>query len=47
MTKVLDFLKGKKKWLAAAAVGLIASAQYLGYETPAWIKLALASVGLQ
>ncbi|CUA91002.1 hypothetical protein Ga0061061_11743 [Chelatococcus sambhunathii] len=47
MQKVLDFLKGKKRYIAAVAVGVIAAVQYLGIEVPSWIKLALASVGLQ
>lgn len=47
MQKTIDFLKGKKRYIAAFAVGVIASAQYLGFEVPAWVNLALGAIGLQ
>jgi hypothetical protein len=47
MQKTLDFLKGKKRYIAAVAVGVIASAQYLGFEVPVWVHAGLAAIGLQ
>lgn len=47
MQKAIDFLKGKKRYIAAVAVGVIASVQYLGIEVPAWVTMALGAIGLQ
>ena len=46
MQKALDFLKGKKKYVFAAIVGGIAAAKYLGVEVPAWVSVALSSLGM-
>lgn len=47
MQKAIDFLKGKKKYVAAVLVGALASAAYLGVEVPAWVKLAVSAIGAQ
>lgn len=47
---MLDKLKsafaGKKKYVAAAAVGVIAAVQYLGYSVPSWVPMVLSAFGL-
>lgn len=37
---------GNKKYVAAAFVGVIAAAQYLGYSVPSWVPMVLSAVGL-
>lgn len=44
--KVKAVLDGKKKYIAAAIVGTIAAAQYLGYSVPSWVPMVLSAVGL-
>jgi len=43
MTKLIDFLRGKKTYLAALIVGVLAAANYLGYIVPDWLLLAVGS----
>ena len=46
MGELVNWLKGKKTYLVAAVVGLIAAAQYLGYEVPPWVFALLGALGL-
>lgn len=43
---MLDFLNGKKTYLAAAIAAGIAAAQVLGYEVPEYVLTLLGAFGL-
>lgn len=46
MQKIIAILDGKKTYLIAAAVGLVAAAQALGYTVPEWVWTLLTAAGL-
>ena len=42
----MKFLKGKKTYIIALVVGLLAAAQSLGYPIPDWVYAILGAAGL-
>lgn len=44
--KLREFLSGKKTYLTAIAIGVIAALEYLGIEVPGWVISLLAALGL-
>jgi hypothetical protein len=46
LAKAKALFEGKKKYVAAAIVGVIAAVQYLGYSVPSWVPMVLSAVGL-
>ena len=42
----MDWLKGKKTYITALVIGLLAAAQALGYPIPEWIYAILGGLGL-
>ena len=46
MTKIVDYLKGKKTYLIAVIVGIVAALQYLGIDIPEYVYAILAAFGL-
>lgn len=43
---MFNFLQGKKTYLIAAIVAIMAGLSYLGIEIPTWIPPLLAALGL-
>jgi hypothetical protein len=46
MEQILAFLKGKKTYIVAICVGIVAALKQLGIEIPAWVVPLLGAVGL-
>ena len=46
LDKMKAAMDGKKKYVAAVAVGAIAAAQYLGYSVPGWVGAVLSALGV-
>jgi len=46
MSKVIEFLKGKKTYIVAVGVGVVAALQYLGIEIPEWVWPIAGMLGL-
>jgi hypothetical protein len=46
MSKLLAILDGKKTYIVAALIGVLAGVQALGYPIPEWVWIALNAVGL-
>lgn len=46
MTKIIEFLKGKKTYLIALLIGILAALDYLGISVPKFIYTALGALGL-
>jgi hypothetical protein len=46
MKAAFEFISGKKTYIVAALVGVIAAAQHLGYELPSGTFELLAAMGL-
>ena len=44
--KILDWLDGKKTYIIAVAIGVVAALQYLGVEIPEVVYAILAALGL-
>ena len=44
--KIMEYLKGKKTYLTAIVIGIVAAAQQLGYEVPPGVLEILAALGL-
>ena len=42
----MDWLAGKKTYLTALAIGVLAAAQALGYPVPEWVYGILGALGL-
>lgn len=42
----MDWLIGKKTYLTAIAIGVLAAAQALGYPVPEWVYAILGALGL-
>ena len=43
---MIEWLKGKKTYITALVVGLMAAAQSLGIDIPLWVFTMLAAVGV-
>ena len=46
MSKVIEWLKGKKTYITALVVGICAALNALGIIIPEWVYLALGALGL-
>lgn len=46
MTKILDFLNGKKTYIVAVIIALTAGVQALGYTIPDWVYALETALGL-
>jgi small-conductance mechanosensitive channel len=46
MNKLIAWLSGKKTYIAAIIIGLLAAAQALGIIIPEWVYALLAAAGL-
>ena len=43
---MLKFLEGKKTYIVAGIVGVLAFCSYAGINVPSWVDLALGALGL-
>jgi small-conductance mechanosensitive channel len=46
MEKILEFLQGKKTYIIAICVGIVAALNQLGIAIPAWVLPVLGALGL-
>lgn len=46
MSGVISWLEGKKTYVTAIVIGVVATARALGYEIPEWTFELLAALGL-
>ena len=46
MEKILEFLNGKKTYIIAICVGIVAMLKELGIEIPVWVIPILGALGL-
>jgi len=46
MEKILEFLNGKKSYLIAVCIGIVAALNHLGIAIPAWVLPVLGALGL-
>ena len=46
MTKIIEFLSGKKTFLVALGIAVVAGCKAFGVEIPVWIWPLLAAIGL-
>ena len=46
MKKIIKYLEGKKTYITAIVIGIVAAAKQLGYEVPPGVLEILAALGL-
>lgn len=46
MKKIIKYLSGKKTYITAIVIGIVAAAKQLGYEVPDGVLEILAALGL-